>query len=327
VRFARFAVPLLPAIVLTVSSGVSFPVAAQPAVIQCPALQMDNPNPCDTIMPGGYVVSGIAYDPAATLGSGVSHVDFFLGSRDDGGLYLGTVVPLANPNSFGPPRFLKQLTIPRMTNAGTEFVVYAFDAATNGQTSLSVPVRVGDVTPPTPAPASPPPGARLTSNCQAVPTAVLLAPPLPGEIAFTPTPPPQVLVVPQATPGGTLPNTGGPIFQLSNPNPDDVLPFGGYVVSGTAYDPASSQGPGVDRIQFFLDPRDQGGWLLGTATPQVLRDASVPTFSAKLVIPNSAPKGQHLLTGYAHSSVIGTELIISVPVFVGAPPTPTPLPA
>jgi hypothetical protein len=316
----------LTAIVLTISAGVSFPAAAQPAGSQCPALQMDNPNPGDTIMPGGYVVSGIAYDPAATLGSGVSHVDFFLGSRDAGGLFLGSVVPLADPNSFGPPRFLMQLTIPRMTSAGTEFVVYAFDAATSGQTTLSVPVRVGDVTPPTPAPSSPPPAVRLTSNCQAVATAVALAPPLPAEIAFTPTPPPQVLVLPQATPGGTLPDTGGPIFQLSNPNPSDVLPFGGYVVSGTAYDPASSQGPGVDRIQFFLDPRDTGGWLLGTATPQVLAGASVPTFSAKIVIPNSAPKGAHNFSAYAHSSITGVESIISVQVFVGAPPTPTPLP-
>jgi len=313
------------AAILTVSSGISFPVAAQPASMQCPALQMDNPNPGDTIMPGGYVVSGIAYDPGATVGSGVSHVDFFLGSRDEGGLYLGSVVPVPDPNSFGPPRFLTQLSIPKQTSASAEFVIYAFDAASGGQTTLSVPVRVGDVTPPTPQ--ATPPGARLTSNCQAVPTAVQLAPALPGEIAYTPTPPPQVLVVPQATPGGTLPDTsGGAIFQLSNPAPGDVLPLGGYVVSGVAYDPASSQGPGVDRIQFFLDPRDEGGWLLGSATPQVVPGGPAPTFSAKIVVPNSAPKGKHTFTAYAHSAVIGAESIISVPVFVGAPPTPTPLP-
>jgi len=322
----RFVSPILLGLILVVSTLKAFPAMAQPvgtSGIQCPALQMDNPNPGDTIMPGGYVVSGIAFNPTATLGSGVSHVDFFLGSRDDGGVYLGSVVPLANPNSFGPPRFLTQLTIPKQASASTEFVIYAFDAATSGQTMLSVPVRVGDVTPPTPIS---PPVARLTSNCQAVPTAVQLAPPLPGEIAFTPTPPPQVLVLPQATPGGTLPESGGPIFQLSNPNPADVLPLGGYVVSGTAYDPASSQGPGVDRMQFFLDPRDSGGWLLGTATPQVVPGATVPTFSTKIVIPNNAPKGQHTFVAYARSSVTGAESIISVPVFVGAPPTPTPLP-
>src|SRR5262245_21676771 len=105
---------------------------------------MDNPNPGDTIMPGGYVVSGIAFDPTATVGSGVSHVDFFLGSRDNGGLFLGSVVPIPDPNSFGPPRFLKRLTVPQQTSASAEFVIYAFDAATNGQTTLSVPVRVGD---------------------------------------------------------------------------------------------------------------------------------------------------------------------------------------
>jgi hypothetical protein len=152
------------------------------------------------------------------------------------------------------------------------------------------------------------------------------APPLPQEIAFTPTPGPQ-LAGPPAAPANPLTDAGGAIFQLSNPNTDDVLPLGGYVVSGVAYDPASSSGPGVDRIQFFLDPRENGGWFVGSATPQpAAAPGLAPTFSATLIIPNSTPKGRHIFTAYAHSSVIGVEAIISVPVFVGSPPTPTPLP-
>src|SRR5690242_10836781 len=89
---------------------VSLPASAQTAPTQCPALQLDNPNPGDGIFPGGYVISGIAFDPSVTVGSGIGHVDFFLGSRDDGGLYLGSVTPIPAPG--GPARFQTEVTIP-----------------------------------------------------------------------------------------------------------------------------------------------------------------------------------------------------------------------
>jgi hypothetical protein len=300
------------------------PVNAQSTpTTQCPALQMDNPNPGDTVMPGGYVVSGIAFDPTASVGSGVSRVDFFLGARDEGGLFLGSVLPISAPG--GPPRFLVQLTIPRMTSASTDFVAYAFSATSSGQTTLAVPVRIGDI-PPSRTP-QPTPVARIASNCGAVLTPVNFAPPLPAEIAFTPTPGPQLSGTPLSIPAGQLADAPGVIFELSNPSSGDLLPLGGYVVSGTAYDPASSQGPGVDRIQFFLDPRENGGVFLGSAVPAPAAvPGAAPIFSARLFIPGNAPKGSHIFTAYARSSVIGAETILSVPVFVGALPTPTPLP-
>jgi hypothetical protein len=284
---------------------------------------MDNPNPGDTIMPGGYVVSGIAFDPTATIGSGVSRVDFFLGLRDAGGLYLGSVLPLPAPG--GPPRFQVQLTIPRMTSAATDFVAYAFSDTSSAQTTLAVPVRIGDIPPPrTPVPT---PVARLSSNCAVVATPVNLAPPLPQEIAFTPTPGPQLSGTPLAIPVGQLADAPGAIFELSNPSSGDLLPIGGYVVSGIAYDPASTQGPGVDRIQFFLDPRENGGVFLGSTVPRpATAPGAAPTFSVTLFIPSTAPKGSHIFTAYARSSVIGAETVLSVPVFAGALPTPTPLP-
>jgi hypothetical protein len=293
---------------------------------QCPALQLDNPSAGDTVMPGAYVVSGVAYDPTATLGSGVSHVDFFLGSRDDAGTYLGSTVPLANPQSFGPPRFQVQLTIPAGSASSIDFTVYAFDATTDGQTSVAIPVRLGanGVLPPTPNPPVTP-VARVSSTCTAVATAVALSPLSPAEIAFTPTPGPQLAGPPPATPGPLL-ESSGPLLQLANPNPGDVIPDGAYMVSGIAYDPGSGQGAGVDRVQFFLDPRENGGLLLGSATPFATTPGQAPMFSATLVVPKGAPRGQHTLNAYAHSSLTGAEATVSIPIFVGAKPTPTPLP-
>src|SRR5689334_3375591 len=74
------------------------PVAAQTAatsavsmaaVASCPVVSVGNPNPGDTLSAGGYVINGQAFDPAATSGAGISGVDFFLGARDQGGLFLG----------------------------------------------------------------------------------------------------------------------------------------------------------------------------------------------------------------------------------------------
>jgi hypothetical protein len=317
--------PVLTALILAALSIATLPASAQstPAA-QCPALQMDNPNPGDTVMPGGYVVSGIAFDPTVSVGSGISRVDFFLGSRDEGGLYLGSVLPIPAPG--GPPRFQTQLTIPKMTSAAIDFVAYAFSATSSAQTSVAVPVKVGDI-PPSRTP-QPTPVARIQSNCGAVLTPVSFAPPLPQEIAFTPTPGPQLSGTPLTTiPAGQLAAAPGVIFELSNPSSGDLLPIGGYVVSGTAYDPASLQGPGVERIQFFLDPRENGGAFLGSTVPHPAAvPGAAPSFSTTLFIPSTAPKGSHIFTAYARSSVIGAETILSVPVFVGALPTPTPLP-
>jgi len=320
----KFLISIATGLVLTVVTLASLPAAAQTSpTTTCPALQMDNPNPGDTLMPGGYVISGIAFDPSSTVGSGIAHVDFFLGSRDAGGLFLGSTTPIGPLD--GPPRFQATITIPKITLASADFVAYAFDANSNASTTVDVPVRVGDIPPARNASASTP-TTRVSSSCTAVATPVNLAPPLPQEIAFTPTPGPQ-LAGPPAAPSNPLTDVGGAIFQLSNPSTDDVLPLGGYVVSGIAYDPASSSGPGVDRIEFFLDPRENGGWFIGSATPQpAAAPGLAPAFSATLIIPNSTPRGRHIFTAYAHSSVIGAEAILSVPIFVGAPPTPTPLP-
>ena len=57
-------------------------------------------------------------------------------------------------------------------------------------------------------------------------------------------------------------NQSVPLLQLANPNAGDVLGTGALVVSGVAFDPTSAQGQGVDRVELFLDSRDNGGIFL-----------------------------------------------------------------
>jgi hypothetical protein len=317
-------------VVLAALNPATAPVDAQAGGMQCPVVWVDNPNPGDFLVAGGYRVSGVAYDPAAAQAPGVTRVDFFLGARDDGGFFLGSLAP--GPNATGDvARFEGELSVPKVTHARAlvDFVAYAYDAATSGQTSFVVPVAVGVATTPTPTTFGPPlavPAVRITSNCASTPAQATAVVPQAALIAATPTPGPQLAGTPQSGSGGPLAAQGGPIFELSNPNRGDLLLVGGYVVSGIAYDPASAQGPGVDRVQFFLDPRDQGGLLLGTASPRAAASGLAPTFATEIVIPSSAPKGSHVFMAYAHSSVIGMEAVIAVPVFVGALPTPTPHP-
>ena len=73
-------------------------------------------------------------------------------------------------------------------------------------------------------------------------------------------------------------------------------------------------------MELFLDNRDEGGLPLGSGAP-----GAGNTFKIKATLPNSA-NGGHNLVAYARSSVTGLETVESVPVFVGAPPTPTPRP-
>src|SRR5215471_6785695 len=59
---------------------------------------------------------------------------------------------------------------------------------------------------------------------------------------------------------------GPPVLQLGNPNPGDFLSLGDYEVSGIAYDPSAKQGSGIDRVEFFLGLRENGGLSLGNTT-------------------------------------------------------------
>jgi hypothetical protein len=109
-----------------------------------------------------------------------------------------------------------------------------------------------------------------------------------------------------------------PFLQLANPGAGDLLPTGDIII--TAWPTIRPRPPHwIDRVEVFLDPRDNGGLFIGSVEP------TDKEFKITAAVPNSA-NGGHTLTVYARSSVTGHEAVQQVPVFVGEPPAPTPRP-
>jgi hypothetical protein len=269
---------LATAAILVGLSGVAL-AQQQPTSGLWPVVQINNPLPGGLVPSGNIVISGAAYDPAATEGAGVSRVDLFLGDRDQGGLYLGTAVPGENAmlgltagSEAAEHSFQVTVKVPSTMSGGIDLRAYAYSALTGNTTVLATPIYIA---------VGPTPGA-----------------------------------TPAASPVASIQHllAGAPMeFSLANPSAGDVVSMGDYVVSGTA-------DRTIDRVQFFLDQRDNGGMVLGTATPQ---DGK---FSATVTFPATATGG-HEFVAYAYSSATGQEGTVSVPIYVGAAPTPTPRPA
>jgi hypothetical protein len=77
------------------------PVGAQSApstTLAClstaPVLDLANPRAGDVLSTGDIVISGDAFVPSAAPLTGVSRVDLFIGARDNGGLFIGSTVPV-----------------------------------------------------------------------------------------------------------------------------------------------------------------------------------------------------------------------------------------
>ncbi len=112
-------------------------------------------------------------------------------------------------------------------------------------------------------------------------------------------------------------------FELSNPRPGSRVDPGSLIVQGIALDSRSEDGPGIDRIDFFLGNREQGGVLLGHAVPGGA-DAFGPfgpnSFQTRISVPPNLTGGRDIF-GYAHSTVTDQEDVIAVPVAVGVDPS------
>jgi len=295
----------------------------------CPYLSVGNPNAGDTIGQGDYVISGVAFDPAAPSGSGISRVDLFLGQRDEGGNFLGSTVPGIGDN---PRAFVKTVTIPEW-NSGTTLAAYAISSVTGQQTSVVIPVIVGTPTRPQtgPTPTPLPTVETVTTTCAggaAAATPVAPSVPVTGPTAATR---PATSGTPAAA-GGTTPAnpaTGCPVLTLGNPNPGDIIPQGDLIISGGASIPGANPAPGVSRVDLFLGARDQGGTFLGTGVPGT-GQAGPTSWSVKVTIPDWG-RGSSF-AAYAIGAN-GQESSILFPVFVGTVPprtgvgaTPTPIP-
>jgi hypothetical protein len=98
------------------------------------------------------------------------------------------------------------------------------------------------------------------------------------------------------------------VLSVGNPSPNDTIKVGAFTVQGDAFDRAASSGNGIDRIDIFLDNRDTGGTFLGTATL-----GSTSFWQALINLPSNQT-GLHELWFYAHSSVTGQSLPVSIPV-------------
>jgi hypothetical protein len=277
-----FAVGTLPAVAQSIAPGVS----------TCPLLDLANPSAGDLISPGSYIVDGTVIDPVTFSPSGISHVEFFLGARDQGGTILGSTVPGTSPTG-GPNAFQVTLSIPDV-NRDDNFTAYAYATHSDAVTTVQREVHVGHATT---GQTTVPLSITLKSNCPVVNANAQAT-------AITSVP---VITIVQGQ---------GPVLQLANPNANDSISRGAYVVTGLAYDPASTNGAGISGVEFFLDERDQGGQSLGGTTVPGTNNPSFPRlFRTVVTIPSSA-SGGHTFVAYAQSSLTGLETKLSVPVTV-----------
>lgn len=278
---------------------VSLPAEAQTARLStstCPVLDLENPEPGDVISGGDYVVSGVAFDPVTMRGSDVSRVDLYLGARDAGGILLASAKP-GDAESADPRAFQATLKFPDVDRTD-ELVGYAFSATSDATTSVAVPIHVGSLSRSEPQPAAE--SVTVKTGCP-----VVVQGPAPQSTTTVP-----VVAITQHQ---------GPVLLLDNPDANAVLSHGTLAVSGFAFDPASTDGPGVDRVEFFLDSRDTGGVSLGEAVPGAAASVHPRLYSTTVTIPSNASGGRDFVA-YARSTVTGLETVVSVPVFIGAAP-------
>jgi hypothetical protein len=120
----------------------------------------------------------------------------------------------------------------------------------------------------------------------------------------------------------------GVVINIFTPNPGDVLTAGSnVVVSGIAYDSTAASGTGVDRVSVYFGDRDKGGLFWGDAVrglpnPQAgSGPLSTAGFSLRSPTIPAGSGGRDIFV-YAHSSETNREGVASVPVFLGAAPTP-----
>ena len=260
------------------------------------------------IQPGGFVLQGFASDTRAQGNTlGVDRIDFFLDSRDQGGMNLGTVVPGMLPGPFGPTSFQTTVSIPNVVG-GHDLFAYAHSSASGVEDVIAVPVAVGE----DPSKAGDL-GTTSSEMCSSGSTGAMAAPATPVSTPPVTTAPTTPAPAPATTTTTTTPveSTSSTItLEVSNPSPGDTVHAGGLAIDGTASDMSAQAGGGVDRIDIFLDSRDAGGMILTEAMP-----GANGMWHAVVPLPANQT-GLHSLFFYAHSSSGGHEAVVSIPVTI-----------
>jgi hypothetical protein len=265
-------------------------------------LSISNPSPGDVLTPGNYVINGQAFDTTGAASPSIDRVEAFLDNpRDSGGRLLGQVSPNDTaPHFLTASTFALLVNIPNTPadNNTHQLFVYARSQQSGAEVVLGVTFQLNKplaVDPFTPTP-TPPPDTLSLKPCG------------------SPTPTPTFPPFPQPTAGATPGVSGALTLRLGNPQPGDSVSPGMYVFQGQAFDPSAQGSSGVDRVQIFLDPREQGGQVLGNAQLGPTVPLAPFGFQLTAALPNR--KGNHQLTVYAHSSETGQEASVSVPITI-----------
>ncbi len=111
----------------------------------------------------------------------------------------------------------------------------------------------------------------------------------------------------------------GILLDLANPSPGSRVEQGHFVVAGRASDARAQPGSGIERIDFFLDPRESGGIFVGTAIPGSTSGSAPTSFQATLSLPKLT--GGHQLVAYARSAVTNHEGVVAIPIALGEDPS------
>jgi hypothetical protein len=268
-------------------------------------LTVGNPVPGDLLLPGDYVIQGLALDASAAQAPGVDRIQvFFDQSRENGGRFIGEVLEGEDaPNQrLTATGFALVASLPDTSAVNNTHLLFIYArSASNGQEhiasfqmQLRKPLSVGSALTPTP---TPPPVSLSPAPC--------------GSPTPTPTFPSFPVALAAATPGVVGDSLTLRVF---NPQSGDSLAHGQYVIQGLAFDASAQGGTGIERVEVFLDPRDEGGQFLGAATVGV-SGAGGP-FGFELVAPLPNRRGGHSLSVYTRSSISGRETGLSIPITI-----------
>jgi hypothetical protein len=136
----------------------------------------------------------------------------------------------------------------------------------------------------------------------------------PADQAATAVPTPTCVVPPS-----------GIIINVSNPNPGASLnPGGNVVITGTAYDQASTSGAGISSVTANLGSRDAGGIFLGNATLGQASGGAGPAANSGFTLRSTtlpSGSGSRSIFVYAQSSISNQTASVEIPVFLGPAPT------
>ncbi len=110
-------------------------------------VELSNPKVGDQVQPGGYALSGIAYDLASTNGPGISQVALNLDGVNLGNATLGQPNPGTSTGPFATAGFTATVQFPTPNTPPGEMrtLVATAYATSGGSVSFSIPVALGSV--------------------------------------------------------------------------------------------------------------------------------------------------------------------------------------